>query len=94
MTASTVTEGLAAQFEAAACVSFFAFRELSRRPDVRSPSACSIDLTSLPQKLNRVCSSSRRLFALSVNNPPEPAGWLARPKRGEVMSPKIGPGLL
>jgi hypothetical protein len=52
------------------------------------------DLALLPQKVNRVCGSRRRLFALSVNNPPEGAGWLARLERGDVISPKIGPGLL
>src|SRR5215472_15095338 len=50
---------------------------------------------NLSQNVNRICSSSRRLLALSENTPPpEPAGWLAWPKSGDVMLPIIGPGLL
>ena len=42
-----------------------------------------------------VLNSSRRLFALSEKMPPPvPAGWSAWPKRGDVMFPMIGPGLL
>ena len=47
------------------------------------------------QNVNRVCISRRRLLAISENAPkPAPAGWFAWPKRGDVMLPMIGPGLL
>ena len=48
------------------------------------------------QNVNRVCNSSRRLFALSVKIPPPTPlnGWFALPNSGDVISPVIAPGLL
>src|ERR1700730_10806646 len=48
------------------------------------------------QNVNFTCISSLRLLAFSEKPSPftEPAIWLARPKRGDVMLPMIGPGLV
>jgi hypothetical protein len=47
------------------------------------------------QNVNLICNSNRRLFAFSEKIEfPDPAGWLAWPKSGDVMLPVIGPGLL